>query len=638
MNPKFTYVSELFSNDVITKDKYTIIKSFPVNRFALDIKRVYKTSKITKLLEAIGFKFFGNSTIRIHNFFLPELVYILGQLPGRNIYAIIVNNILEDSWLSTLNGNVRSRVKGSRINKSIVFTLKPYQQQFIKLYDTMKQKYFLNGYILSFEQGLGKTVTSLALMEGLSKDCVIIIAPKNTVSTVWRNEINAAFKDEQSTWIVGEPPPSRPVKYYIFNYESLSKFAQVASHISKAKRIGIIVDESHNFKNINSVRTTNLVKIKEFTNCNDVLFMSGTPIKALGIDMLPYLKVLDPFFDDEALAIFKKAFGLNTTIALDILNNRLGFMMHRKMKHEVLNLPKKNEIKIKVKISNSKDYTTEEVKKTIMAYVIERKAHYNKNYGKYLNDYNECLKYVSTQLNDDSDFVRYLYIVKRLKKSGYNARDKRQVENVVWANIYEKATIYKLLPSDLKKKFLKSKSVIKYVDLKIRGEVLGGLLNKLRSEMYAHMIPRSGIIDIINKSEKKTVIFSTYRGVVLQCESYLKKNRFNPILVYGDTSSRIKPLLAEFASDAKRNPLIATVQTMATGVTLIEANTLIFLNMPWRYTDYQQASDRIHRIGQDTPVYIYTLTLDTGGSANLSTRMDEIVQWSKDMFKGIVEG
>jgi len=83
--------------------------------------------------------------------------------------------------------------------------------------------------------------------------------------------------------------------------------------------------------------------------------------------------------------------------------------------------------------------------------------------------------------------------------------------------------------------------------------------------------------------------------------------------------------------------LIATIQTLATGVTLTEANTMFFLNKPWRHSDYSQASDRIHRRGQDTEVTIYTLLLNTGSKPNLSTRMEEVMKWSKKLFDSIVE-
>lgn len=44
----------------------------------------------------------------------------------------------------------------------------------------------------------------------------------------------------------------------------------------------------------------------------------------------------------------------------------------------------------------------------------------------------------------------------------------------------------------------------------------------------------------------------------------------------------------------------------------------------------------IYRIGQTDDVYIYTLVLDTGGEPNLSTRLEDIVSWSQQMFDAVV--
>ena len=107
--------------------------------------------------------------------------------------------------------------------------------------------------------------------------------------------------------------------------------------------------------------------------------------------------------------------------------------------------------------------------------------------------------------------------------------------------------------------------------------------------------------------------------------------------MYGKTAPQVKTILQAFVEDKSINPLVATVQTLATGVNLhTVANTVIFMNKPWRHVDYEQASDRVHRIGQDVPVYIYSFRLDTGKEPNLSTRMEDIVEWSKEMFRGIV--
>lgn len=51
----------------------------------------------------------------------------------------------------------------------------------------------MEGYILSFEQGLGKTLTACALASALDKDCVVITCP-NTIRENWAMEIKNYFK------------------------------------------------------------------------------------------------------------------------------------------------------------------------------------------------------------------------------------------------------------------------------------------------------------------------------------------------------------------------------------------------------------------------------------------------------------
>ena len=93
-----------------------------------------------------------------------------------------------------------------------------------------------------------------------------------------------------------------------------------------------------------------------------------------------------------------------------------------------------------------------------------------------------------------------------------------------------------------------------------------------------------------------------------------------------------------FKNDDDIEVLIATSQTLSTGVTLIEANQMFFFGTPWRSADYDQCCDRIYRIGQNTDVNIYNVLLDTGGKENLSTRMNDILKWSGEMFTSMIDG
>ena len=129
------------------------------------------------------------------------------------------------------------------------------------------------------------------------------------------------------------------------------------------------------------------------------------------------------------------------------------------------------------------------------------------------------------------------------------------------------------------------------------------------------------------------IIITNYRYIVEETFNILSKNKLHPVAIYQKTSKNMNTIIKNFKTNETINPLITTIQMMSTGVTLTEANTIIFLNKPWRYNEYQQASDRIHRIGQDTEVFIYTLLLDTDGRENLSTGMERVMEWSKEMFE-----
>jgi SNF2 family DNA or RNA helicase len=302
----------------------------------------------------------------------------------------------------------------------------------------------------------------------------------------------------------------------------------------------------------------------------------------------------------------------------------------------VLELPEKIYKDIKITFPESKKYTLENVKNLVSDFVSERYEFYTNNRKRFEKDFDNCVSYLKTILSNDKDFSRWLKYINYLRKYRFSMSDQYIKENLEWANEYEKTILMDLLPKELKHKFKASKSVVKYVSLKILGEVLGGLLNKLRSEMYEKMIHYSPTCEIINNSEKKTIIYTTFVPIVKSLENYTKtKCGSKPITIYGETKN-VPQNIVEF-KNTDNNPLIATIQSLSTGVTLVEANTIIFINPPWRSTDKQQAEDRIHRIGQDSTVYIYNYTLDTGGEPNLSTRMDDIIDWSKSLFSAIME-
>src|SRR6185295_11387695 len=63
--------------------------------------------------------------------------------------------------------------------------------------------------------------------------------------------------------------------------------------------------------------------------------------------------------------------------------------------------------------------------------------------------------------------------------------------------------------------------------------------------------------------------------------------------------------IATFKQDAAARILVATPGAAKEGLTLTVANTAVFYDRNFSLDDYLQAQDRIHRISQTTPCYIY---------------------------------
>jgi SNF2 family DNA or RNA helicase len=480
-------------------------------------------------------------------------------------------------------------------------------------------------------------------MTVLKKKMIFVFAPNRLLETVWENEIQeVVFKEKKNCFVINRDTVNPDYDFYLYNYEGIEKALQfVKSQNFKPEEIGIIVDESHNFLTLQSKRTGALLDLIEHTKCDDVLLMSGTPLKAIGSDMIPLLMMLDRYFDQEARDIFKKALGVNTTIATDILNARLNIFMHRRKKEDVLKLPPKTEIIVKVKLPNGKDYTAASVQKAMQDYAEKRFAFHKPKMNEYKKIFFDAIDWIltKTDLGKSSDFKLYLKHIESFLKKTPNMRDPVDREKVQWVNNYEKTTVIPILPEAHKKGFTSVRAAVKYLPLKVQGEVLGQCLTALRAKMTKEIAEACNLASYIREAAlKKTVIFTSYVDTVEHIMGYLQKEKFKAVAVYGKTNHEVKSIITKFKKDAKVNPLVATIQSLSTGVTLTEADFMAMMNRPWRITDYLQASDRIHRIGQDSPVTIATFELDTGNEPNLSTRMADILAMSKIFFDNVVDG
>lgn len=135
-------------------------------------------------------------------------------------------------------------------------------------------------------------------------------------------------------------------------------------------------------------------------------------------------------------------------------------------------------------------------------------------------------------------------------------------------------------------------------------------------------------IDIIRKvkeKEEKVLIFTEYikmqeilRSTVRDCFD------INPMIINGMTDRR-QDQVDLFNHKSGFDVMILSPKAAGTGLTITSANHVIHYTRWWNPAVENQATDRVYRIGQDKPVFVYLpIVADTSGMTRKGT-VEEIV-------------
>lgn len=637
----FSGLKRLIGKIDVTQDAKLIhVEGLPADVVARDIVKIWSTSKITNFM----FTQMNKSSVAFNPFFAPDIAYTLKTILAQrsrnyNNRALqkVIDLMYENTWLKDTISDEHHDILDFGALNQLNLTLLPHQQTFLNIYNEMVPKMRLKGYVLAASPGSGKTINSIALGLTLNADVQIYVVPKNSVDEVWSKTLGTIFKKPQdhSFWTsTSNKPLVWGYKHYVFHYEQLAR----ATEFLKANKNGmrkpfIVVDESHNLNDLGSLRTGLWIDLCRTINCQHTLPMSGTPLKAIGNEAIPILTVLCDDFDEDARMRFQEIFGKNSSRANDILRNRLGLMMY---KVDAVKDMEPAEPRLDIKMPNGEAYTLDNVKDVMRKFIEERMAFYKANFKEFEKTYFYALSIFQRTLHGGQDviaFKKYQGYISTIRQ-GYDPKTMKDM--VAWCNHYEKSRIAPTLPRELKVAFLDARSVVKYVDLKVQGEALGRVLGKLRAQCHVDMVPYVGLPKLIDASLSKTVIFTSYVQVVKRCDQYLQEEGYQPLLVYGDTNKDLKSIIDRFAKDEDLNPLVATFDSLSTAVPLIMASTSVFMNSPFRDHEYKQARARTARLGQKYPCTIWNVFLDTNGVPNISTRSNDIMNWSREMVASMM--
>lgn len=658
VNEKVNSFSAFISTKIIIDEKENkiFIKGINYDKFLIRIKDMYETKSVNKLFTKNYTPFTQKlwekkkipgykrkvTNLEVDLFFASELYNILMQLAdyyNLRYYRRMAEYIKKNTYLDNLDKNIDVKVDINRLNSILNEDYKPkdFQEEFIKKYFEYKEIYDLDGYILSFDQGLGKTFTAACISELIHPDQTIIVC-MNTLKENWANELRLYFKKyndierfKREVYVYGVSKPkeySKDTRYIIVNNESINKIFPLVKNTNSTM---IIVDESQNFRNLDSLQTKNMLKLKQITKSKDNLMMSGTPIKANPSEIVPAMMMIDRTFTLDLAKLYIKAFTSNTDTLSDVVQTRFNRTIYRKTKDQVLDLPSKTVTNFKLEYKDEDPYLMINVKKRVADRFQEILESYKDEVDSVKDEFRETtLKYSSQDRTTTLDYIKFVdkgQDYESVHDSLYDLYD-GFIKNNVYPSIKDK---------DELKRYKYVVSVYVYITQKCFFLAMGEVLPKIKAKAFNELYDNNKdlIYKMINNNPKKTVIFSTIVEVVDHIYDDLNKNDIKAVKITGSVKNRMD-IINQFREDDTVDVLVATSQTMGTGVTLVEANQMMVFCPPYRKADFDQACDRIYRIGQTHPVNIYNVIGSTS-SKDITTRMTDILDWSDQMVSSVLD-
>lgn len=132
----------------------------------------------------------------------------------------------------------------------------------------------------------------------------------------------------------------------------------------------------------------------------------------------------------------------------------------------------------------------------------------------------------------------------------------------------------------------------------------------------------------------KVVVFSQFVGLLDRLRTVLEKEfpDLNLFILTGKTVDRAKPVKGFQESDHPATILVS-LKAGGMGITLHAADYVFLLDPWWNPSVEAQAIDRVHRLGQTNPVFVYRV-ITTG---TIEERVQDLQRKKREMFKDLIE-
>lgn len=132
-------------------------------------------------------------------------------------------------------------------------------------------------------------------------------------------------------------------------------------------------------------------------------------------------------------------------------------------------------------------------------------------------------------------------------------------------------------------------------------------------------------------SGQKLVVFSQYLDMLDMMEAHLKEHGIGYAGIRGSTRNR-KEMLDRFREDPKCEIFLASLQAVGVGVDLVSASVVIHYDRWWNPARENQATDRVHRIGQNRGVQVFKMV--TKGT--IEEHIHRLIEKKLTLMEGVI--
>jgi SNF2 family DNA or RNA helicase len=133
-------------------------------------------------------------------------------------------------------------------------------------------------------------------------------------------------------------------------------------------------------------------------------------------------------------------------------------------------------------------------------------------------------------------------------------------------------------------------------------------------------------------SDQKVVVFSQYLGMIEMIEKYLRTQGAGVVTLTGSSRNRGR-IIERFNNDDDCRVYVGSLKAGGTGIDLTAASVVIHYDRWWNAAREDQATDRVHRIGQKRGVHVFKLVTE----GTLEEKISALIRRKRRLMDAVIK-